>query len=48
MVIDLPAIVAIFFNERDAPSYRERMADDPVRLISAKARVEAPADIEEA
>jgi len=46
MVIDTSAIVAIFFNEPDAPSYRERIADDPVRLISASTFVEAAMVIE--
>ncbi|MDU0343777.1 type II toxin-antitoxin system VapC family toxin [Bosea rubneri] len=46
MVIDTSAIVAIFFNESDAPRYRERIADDPVRLISAPTLVEAAMVIE--
>lgn len=41
MVIDTSAIAAIFFNEPDALRYRERIADDPVRLISAATLVEA-------
>lgn len=35
MVIDSSAIVAIAFNEPEARSFRERIADDPIRLISA-------------
>ena len=35
MVIDTSAIVAIFFNEPDAPHYRERIAEDPIRLMSS-------------
>ena len=31
MVIDTSAIVAIFFNEPDAASYRSRIADDSIR-----------------
>lgn len=46
MVIDTSAIVAIFFNEPDAPSYRERIADDPIRLISAATVLEAAMVIE--
>ncbi|MEP9356834.1 type II toxin-antitoxin system VapC family toxin [Xanthobacter sp. KR7-65] len=46
MVIDTSAIVAIFFNEPDAPSYRERIADDPIRLISAATFLEAAMVIE--
>lgn len=46
MVIDTSAIVAIFFSEPDAPSYRERIADDPVRLISAATFLEAAMVIE--
>lgn len=46
MVIDTSAIIAIFFNEPDAPSYRERIADDPIRLISAATFVEAAMVIE--
>jgi ribonuclease VapC len=41
MVIDTSAIVAIFFGEPDARRYRERIADDPVRLVSAATLVEA-------
>lgn len=46
MVIDTSAIAAIFFNEPDALRYRERIADDPVRLISAATLVEAGLVIE--
>jgi ribonuclease VapC len=46
MVIDTSAIAAIFFNERDAASYRERIADDPVRLMSAGTVLEAGMVIE--
>src|SRR5260370_41701303 len=35
MVIDTSAIVAIAMNEPDAADLEERIADDPVRLISA-------------
>jgi ribonuclease VapC len=35
MVIDTSAIVAIALNEPDAADLEERIADDPVRLISA-------------
>jgi ribonuclease VapC len=46
MVIDKSAIAAIFFNEPDAPRFRERIADDSVRLISAATLVEAAMVIE--
>ncbi len=46
MVIDTSAIVAIFFDEPDAPHYRERIADDPIRLVSAATLVEAAMVIE--
>lgn len=46
MVIDTSAIVAIFFNEADARLYRERIADDPVRMISAATVVEAAIVVE--
>lgn len=46
MVIDTSAIAAIFFNEPDAASFRERIADDPVRLISAGTLAEAAMVIE--
>lgn len=37
MVIDASAIVAIFFNEPDAQTYRERIADDRFRVKLTKA-----------
>ncbi|WP_027556173.1 type II toxin-antitoxin system VapC family toxin [Bradyrhizobium sp. Cp5.3] len=46
MVIDTSAIVAIAFNEPEAKSFRERVADDPVRLISAATVLEAAMVIE--
>jgi ribonuclease VapC len=46
MVIDASAIVAIAFNEPEAKSFRERIADDPVRLISAATVLEAATVIE--
>ena len=46
MVIDTSAIVAIFYNEPDAQIYRERIADDPVRLVSAATLVETALVIE--
>lgn len=46
MVIDTSAIVAIFFSEPDAQYYRERVADDPLRLISAATLLEASMVIE--
>jgi ribonuclease VapC len=41
MVIDTSAIVAIALNEADAADLEERIADDPVRLISAATVLEA-------
>jgi ribonuclease VapC len=46
MVIDASAIVAIAFNEPEAKSFRERIADDPVRLISAATVLETAMVIE--
>jgi ribonuclease VapC len=46
MVIDASAIVAIAFSEPEAKSLRERIADDPVRLISAATVFEAALVIE--
>lgn len=46
MVIDTSAIAAVFFNEPDAQHYRERIAEDPLRLISAATVVEAAMVIE--
>jgi ribonuclease VapC len=41
MVIDTSAIVAIALNEPDAADLEVRIADDPVRLISAAILLEA-------
>jgi ribonuclease VapC len=41
MVIDTSAIVAIALNEPDASEIEMRIADDPVRLISAATVLEA-------
>jgi ribonuclease VapC len=41
MVIDTSAIVAIAHNEPEAISFEQRIADDPVRLISAATVLEA-------
>jgi ribonuclease VapC len=41
MVIDTSAIVAIALNEPDAAELEVRIADDPVRLISAATMLEA-------
>jgi ribonuclease VapC len=46
VVIDASAIVAIAFNEPEAKSFRERIAEDPVRLISAATVFEAAMVIE--
>jgi ribonuclease VapC len=46
MVLDASAIVAIAFNEPEAKRFRERIADDPVRLISAATVFEAAMVIE--
>ena len=46
MVIDTSAIAAIAFNEQEAGSFREKIADDPVRLISAATALEAAMVIE--
>ncbi|BCH23126.1 ribonuclease VapC [Mesorhizobium sp. L-8-10] len=46
MVIDTSAIVAIALNEPEAPSFEQRIADDPVRLISAATVLEAAMVIE--
>ena len=40
MVIDTSAIVAIALNEREAAEFERRIADDPVRLISAATALE--------
>jgi ribonuclease VapC len=41
MVIDTSAIVAIALDEPEAASFEQKIADDPVRLISAGTVVEA-------
>ena len=46
MVIDTSAIAAIAFNEPEADSFHARIADDPVRLISAATVLEAAMVIE--
>jgi ribonuclease VapC len=46
MVIDSSAIVAIAFNEAEAAEFERRIADDPVRLISAATVLEASMVIE--
>jgi ribonuclease VapC len=46
MVIDASAIVAIAFNEPEAAAFESRIADDPVRLISAATVLEAAMVIE--
>ena len=40
MVIDTSAIVAIALNEPEATEFERRIADDPVRLISAATALE--------
>ena len=46
MVIDTSAIVAIALNELDAAELEVRIADDPVRLISAATVLEATVVLE--
>lgn len=46
MVIDTSAIVAIAFNEPEAPLFEQRIGEDPVRLISAATVLEAAMVIE--
>jgi ribonuclease VapC len=46
MVIDTSAILAIFLDEPDAADLERRIAEDPVRLISAATLVEAAIVIE--
>jgi ribonuclease VapC len=46
MVIDISAIVAIALNEPDASEIEVKIADDPVRLISAATVLEATMVIE--
>jgi ribonuclease VapC len=41
MVIDTSAIMAIALNEPEAASFEQKIADDPVRLISAATVFEA-------
>ena len=41
MVIDTSAIAAILFNEPDAAALEGKIADDPVRLMSAATFLEA-------
>ena len=46
MVIDTSAIVAIAFNEPEAEAFEQRVADAPMRLISAATVLEAAMVIE--
>ncbi|HEX2885430.1 type II toxin-antitoxin system VapC family toxin [Vineibacter terrae] len=46
MVIDTSAIIAIAFNEPEAAAFEQRIADDPIRLISAATVLEAAMVIE--
>lgn len=46
MVIDTSVIVAIAFNEPEASAFHRRIADDPVRLISAATVLEAAMVVE--
>lgn len=46
MVIDSSAIVAIAFDEPEAADFEARIADDPIRLISAATLLEAAMVIE--
>jgi ribonuclease VapC len=46
MVIGASAIVAIALDEAEAPSFEERIADDPVRMISAATLLETAIVIE--
>ncbi|SEF15450.1 ribonuclease VapC [Rhizobiales bacterium GAS191] len=46
MVIDTSAIVAIALNEPEAQAFEQRIADDPIRLISAATVLEAAMVIE--
>jgi ribonuclease VapC len=46
MVIDSSAIVAIAFDEPEAADFELRIADDPIRLISAATVLEAAMVIE--
>ena len=46
MVIDTSAIVAILFDEPDAAALEGKIADDPIRLMSAATFLEATIVIE--
>ncbi len=46
MVIDTSAIVAIALDEPEAPAFEQRIADDPIRLMSAATVLEAAMVIE--
>jgi ribonuclease VapC len=46
MVIDTSAMVAIALSEPEATAFEQRIADDPVRLISAATMLEAAMVIE--
>jgi ribonuclease VapC len=46
LVIDMSAIVAIALNEPDAAEIELRIADDPIRLISAATVLEATVVLE--
>lgn len=46
MVIDTSVLATIAFNEPEAAAFRERIADDPVRLISAATVLETAMVIE--
>jgi ribonuclease VapC len=46
MVIDTSAVAAILFDEPDATALEGKIADDPVRLMSAATLLEATIVIE--
>ena len=46
MVIDTSAIIAIALDEPEAPAFEQRIAEDPIRLISAATMLEAAMVIE--
>lgn len=46
MVIDTSAVAAIFFDEPDAAALEGKIADDPVRLMSAATLLEATIVVE--
>jgi len=46
MVLDTSAIAAILFDEPEAAALERRIADDPVRLVSAATLVEAAIIVE--